>query len=173
MSFHLKDDFQKGTPVAAVGAGWFNAVASFLNALTGGLGIKVHKSSRPSVSAPVTIDIDPDAVAKAIAKKETLFKTLETPTATLDVYNQIPAAHMSNGQMVLLPNTDANKWTRGEVDQDGKMKGVKVYLPTENWDSGVRNCLAWRLCEFDCYGHLQAIGAQTILTYSCSAEQLA
>lgn len=169
MSFHVKDDFTPGTPVAAVGAGWFNAVAGFINGLVGGLGIKVVKPRHPGSSAPVQIDIDPDAVEQAILKKQKVFQTLETPTATHDSGNQIPAAHIHNGQVVLL----STKWTRGDKDSSGKLKGVKVYLPTDCWDTGVRNCLAWRLCEFDGSGRLQSVGAQTIMTYGVSVEQLA
>ena len=61
MSFHVKDDFRDGMPFAAVGVEWYNRVAGFLNALVGGLGIKVFKPSRPAVGAPVFIDIDPMA----------------------------------------------------------------------------------------------------------------
>lgn len=171
MSFHLKDDFKAGTPISAVGAEWFNTVARFFNALIGGLGVKITKPTHPGVGAPVLVEIDPDAVMQAIHKKQRVFVALETPTATKDSGNQIPTAHMKNGQMALLPST--SKWTRGEKDANGNLKGVKVYLPTDGWDTSVRNCLAWRLCEFDAYGHLQSVAEQTILTYGVSIEQLA
>lgn len=58
MSLHVKDDFAPGTPISAVGCDWFNKVGGFVNALIGGLGLKVSRPSRPSVSAPVSIEID-------------------------------------------------------------------------------------------------------------------
>ncbi len=44
MSFHIKDDFKAGAPISQVPAGWFNAVAHFLNGLVGGFGISTTKS---------------------------------------------------------------------------------------------------------------------------------
>ena len=44
MSFHVKDDFKAGAPISQVPAGWFNAVAKFLNGLVGGFGIETKKS---------------------------------------------------------------------------------------------------------------------------------
>ena len=60
MSFHVKDDFVPGTPISAIGCDWFNKVGGFVNAFAGGLGLKMFKPSRPSVSAPVLIEIDVD-----------------------------------------------------------------------------------------------------------------
>ena len=62
MSFHVKDDFGPKMPVAAVGADWYNKVGGFINALVAGTALKMEKPERPSVSAPVIIDIDPDVV---------------------------------------------------------------------------------------------------------------
>ena len=42
--FHVKDDFSAGAPISQVPAGWFNAVAKFLNGLVGGFGIETKKS---------------------------------------------------------------------------------------------------------------------------------
>ena len=54
MAFHIKDDFQPGAPVSSIGVSWFNSVASFLNRLVGGFGIKVTKNDN-GVS---TVEID-------------------------------------------------------------------------------------------------------------------
>lgn len=48
MSFHIKDDFKAGAPISQVPAGWFNAVAHFLNGLVGGFGISTTKSESGS-----------------------------------------------------------------------------------------------------------------------------
>ena len=69
MSFHVKDDFVPGTPISAIGCDWFNKVGGFVNAFAGGLGLKMIKPSRPSVSAPVLIEIDVDN-AKAMLDAE-------------------------------------------------------------------------------------------------------
>ncbi|MBQ9740186.1 MAG: hypothetical protein IJV91_04505 [Kiritimatiellae bacterium] len=66
MSLHVKDDFAPGTPISAVGCDWFNKVGGFVNALIGGLGLKVSKPSRPSVSAPVSIEIEVEQVKKML-----------------------------------------------------------------------------------------------------------
>lgn len=157
MSFHVKDNYRSGLPITSVGVEWFNSVAGFLNSLVGGLGIMVTKPRNPSVAAPITIDIDPDAVRKAITLTETKFDAMETPTAATGT---IPNNHQNNANLTTF-------WIRGRTG-----KGVKVYLPTDAWDTGVRRIVAWRLCEFDRYGCLQKINAQTIQTDSLSVDQL-
>ncbi|MBO5705591.1 MAG: hypothetical protein J6S05_01075 [Bacteroidaceae bacterium] len=154
MSLHVKDDFAPGTPISAVGCDWFNKVGGFVNALIGGFGLKVSKPSRPSVSAPVSIEIDPDAIRQALAVDETEFDEMETPSV-----DDVPENHRGDA----LIDTE---WARG-----GK-KGVKLYLPTDSWDDGAECSLAWRLCEFDRYGCLQRICGQTIRTASVSNDQL-
>jgi hypothetical protein len=67
MSLHVKDDFAPGTPISAVGCDWFNKVGGFVNALIGGFGLDVSKPSRPSVSAPVSIEIDVEQGKKMLA----------------------------------------------------------------------------------------------------------
>ena len=66
MSLHVKDDFAPGTPISAVGCDWFNKVGGFVNALIGGFGLKVARPSRPSVSAPVSIEIDVNQVKQML-----------------------------------------------------------------------------------------------------------
>lgn len=156
MSFHVKDNIRPGQPITSVGADWFNRVAGFLNSLVGGIGIIVTKNSHPSAAAPISIDIDPDAVRKALAQNETVFQEMETPSAVDDT---VSAGHAGNA---LLETT----WTRGTG------KGVKVYLPTDGWGDGVSRSTAWRLCEFDRYGQLQKIYAQTIRTEAVNMSQL-
>lgn len=81
---------------------------------------------------------------------------LDTPTA---VTGKVPAQHRFNA-----PST--NTWQRGCG------KGVRVYLPTDTWDTGARRMVAWRLCEFDADGRLMRIAPQSIITDSISVEQL-
>jgi len=163
VSFHVKDDFRDGSPVAAVGSEWYNRVAGFLNAITGGLCVKIIKPSHPSVGAPVFVDVDPAAVADALRMEKTLwrdetkFEAFETPSAA---DSAVSAGHALNA---LLDTT----WTRGA---DGK--GIRVYLPTDSWGDGVSRSVAWRLCEFDRFGCLQKVGKQTIRTESVNMDQL-
>lgn len=62
MSFHLKDDFKAGAPISQVPAGWFNAVAKFLNGLVGGFGIKTKKSD----SGRSTVSLDRQTLQQEI-----------------------------------------------------------------------------------------------------------
>lgn len=55
--FHLKDNFRANAPISQVPASWFNAVASFLNNLIGGYGIKINKNG----PFPV-VSINPDVL---------------------------------------------------------------------------------------------------------------
>ena len=64
MSFHVKDDFKAGEPISAVGAGWFNKVAAFLNNLVGATGITVNAPENPGPSSPVVIE--PQAMEAAV-----------------------------------------------------------------------------------------------------------
>ena len=157
MSFHVKDNFKPGTPIVVIGADWFNKVGGFLNALVGGLGLRIIKNARPNAAAPITIEIDPDAVRNAIAFKESKFQDFETPSADDAA---VSAGHTKNALLT-------TSWTRGSG------KGVKVYLPTDSWGDGVSRSAAWRLCEFDRYGSLQKIYAQTIRTEAVNMQQLA
>ena len=59
MAFHVKDDFQPGAPISSIGVSWFNAVASFLNNLVGGFGIKVRKND----SGASTVELDTGAMS--------------------------------------------------------------------------------------------------------------
>lgn len=162
-NFHIRDDFKAGAPISQVPASWFNAVASFLNNLVGGYGIRVVKNQRGAS----TVEIDESYLHKDKAITVS-HETFATPDATLDSNNQIPQRH-TNGSSVVL---QTNSWTRGDRDTNDKLKGVKVYLPTDCFDTGVRNCLCWRLCEFDCEGKLKSVGNETVMTFACSAEQL-
>lgn len=67
MSFHVKDNFKPGTPVSAVGADWFNKVGGFLNALSGGLGIRIFKPRNPSSAVPAAIEVEPDVLKEIMA----------------------------------------------------------------------------------------------------------
>ena len=55
-----------------------------------------------------------------------------------------------------------------EILDKAKAKGVKVYLPTDAWDTGVRRIYAWRLCEFDESGRLLKIHEQSLQTDAIS-----
>ena len=67
MSFHVKDDFNAGNPITAVGAEWFNSVAAYLNNLVGVDNVTVTKPEKPSPSSPVTIEHRPsDAVGTPV-----------------------------------------------------------------------------------------------------------
>lgn len=57
-NFHVKDDFHAGQPVTAVPASWFNKVASFLNNLVGGYGIRIIKNDK----GESTVEVDPNVM---------------------------------------------------------------------------------------------------------------
>lgn len=84
------------------------------------------------------------------------YTNLDKPTATTGT---IPQHHRNNSNI-------ETQWERGNG------KGVRVYLPTDSWDTGARRIYAWRLCEFDENGCLQKVNAQTIQTDAVSIEQL-
>lgn len=139
---HLKDNFKANAPISQVPASWFNQVASFINNLLGGYGIKMTKNA----TGASVISVDPEVLH--INKKATKeFKVFETPSVDLD---NIPASHRGYAKF-----TDT--WERGT-------KGVKVYLPTDTFADGVGRYTMWRLCEFDRYGCLQKIGDQKFMT---------
>jgi hypothetical protein len=156
-NFHIRDDFKAGAPISQVPASWFNAVASFLNNLVGGYGIRVVKNQRGAS----TVEIDESYMHKK-PDAETNFKVFETPSAN---DSTVSTGHSSNA----LLNTT---WTRGDVDGNGKPIGVKVYLPTDSWGDGVSRSTAWRLCEFDHTGRIQKVYAQTIRTEAVNMDQI-
>lgn len=57
--FHLKDNFRSNAPISQVPASWFNQVASFINNLVGGYGVRVHKNRG---GAPSVISLDPSVL---------------------------------------------------------------------------------------------------------------
>ena len=150
--FHLKDNFRPNAPISQVPASWFNAVASFLNNLVGGYGVKINKNG----SIPV-VSIDPEVLAdqtKLTPTKE--HQQFETPSAD---QNTSPSTHPQSGS--------GDSFTVKLIDtvwKAGGKKGVKVYLPTDSWADGVERFTAWRLCEFDSQGRLRSIGKQSIMT---------
>lgn len=83
MSFHIKDDFKAGAPISQVPAGWFNAVAHFLNGLVGGFGISTTKSE----SGSSLISLDRSALRSEIENAVTgmrVSRELGTPTDGTD-----------------------------------------------------------------------------------------
>lgn len=106
MSFHVKDDFKAGMPISGVGADWFNKVGSFLNALAGGLGVKLFKPAKPSTSNPITISVDPDRLKEILEEApveegtaKSLAKSVEYTTVT---------------------NTSDKSWKLGDVVTENK-----------------------------------------------------
>ena len=59
----VKDDFKAGSPVSQVPASWFNSVASFLNNLVGGLGIRILRDANPP---QVALDVEKAKLALAV-----------------------------------------------------------------------------------------------------------
>ena len=60
--FHIRSNFNARGPISQVPASWFNKVASFLNNLVPGYGLKFNNTAdRPSV-----ISLDPEIVPKAV-----------------------------------------------------------------------------------------------------------
>ena len=117
MSLHVKDDFAPGTPISAVGCDWFNKVGGFVNALIGGLGLKVSRPSRPSVSAPVAIEIDVEQVKKMLDDTDA---PSGDPTALAKSTGYVAADEETQDR--------DKEWNRGDVelDEDGE--------PVENDD---------------------------------------
>ena len=68
MAFHVDDNFRAGAPISQVPASWFNAVASFLNNLVNGFGIKLTKNGG---GQPSVIEIDQDVLLPVSRKKGT------------------------------------------------------------------------------------------------------
>lgn len=114
MSLHVKDDFAPGTPVSAVGCDWFNKVGGFVNALVGGLGLKVSRPSRPSVSAPVAIEIDVEQVKKMLTDTES---PSGEPTALAKSAGYVSADEETQ-------ELD-KEWNRGDVELDEEGKPVE------------------------------------------------
>jgi hypothetical protein len=155
-SFHVTDNFKPGTPIVAIGTEWFNKVGGFLNSLIGGLGVKIRKNNRPSASAPIIIEIDPDAVRKSLQIKETKFQEFETPS---EENSTVSTGHAMNALL-------QTEWTRGSN------KGFTCYLPFDSWGDGVSRSVAWRKCEFDRFGTIQRVHKQTLRTESVNIDQL-
>ena len=136
---------------------WFKDVDRRLNLFGDGKILTADRNNPDGTRISLDIDALKDAL-KEEPKAETSFSTFETPTAATGT---IPSNHQNNVNL----NTT---WTRG----GSTGTGVKVYLPFDSWDTGARRIYAWRLCEFDRYGRLQKIYAQTIQTDAVSVDQL-
>lgn len=118
--FRLKDNFRPNAPISQVPASWFNAVASFLNNLIGGYGVKINKNG----PFPV-ISLDPE-----VLKKE------EQP---LGEYKQIDSG-FSLSQTSLAGRKD-DSFHAGSSDG----KGVKCYLCFRGAVDGLgKAALYWR-----------------------------
>ena len=150
MSFHVKDDFAPGTPVAAVGADWYNKVGGFINALVGGCGISLHKPERPSVGAPVMVDIDVDALrtmleSRGEGEKKELFKSVEC--------DPIPEEE-----------TDLDKdWNRGDLDKEKKLPVGAAFQVVSRIVSigGMAYRFYLRDMEVDSTGRIRSISKET------------
>lgn len=139
----IKGDFKPGAPISSVGAGWFNAVAAFLNSLTGGLGIKLIKPQTPSSSAPVQIDVDPDTIRDIVGS------TVAEPSATVDIESGVK----ESAQMSLKEDT----FTAGNSEG----KGAVVYLPCRSVTDGSEVDFVFRPFKITNDGRIFSIGAET------------
>lgn len=139
----MKDDFKAGEPISAVGAGWFNAVAAFLNNLVGGYGVNVTKPSKPSPSAPVQIDVDPDVI------RDIAGGGVSAPSETDSIESGV-----QTGSGVTL-KTDV--FTAG--NEDGK--GATVYLPCRTVTDGYEADLVFRPFTITADGRIYSIGKET------------
>ena len=63
--FHIRSNFNARGPISQVPASWFNKVASFLNNLVPGYGLKFNKTA----DGPSVISLDPEIVPKAVTHK--------------------------------------------------------------------------------------------------------
>lgn len=132
---------------------WFREADRRLNIFGDGKIVRVDRKNPNGT----LITIDPDALKKE-PEAESSFSTFETPSAN---DSTVSTGHTRNA----LLNTT---WTRG----GSTGTGVKVYLPTDSWGDGVSRSTAWRLCEFDRYGCLQKVYAQTIRTEAVNMDQI-
>lgn len=137
----IKEDFKPGAPISSVGAGWFNAVAAFLNSLTGGLGIVLVKPTNPGASTPVQIDVDPDTIRDIVG-------TVAEPSATVDIESGVK----ESAQMSLKEDT----FTAG--NEEGK--GAVVYLPCRSVTDGSEVDFVFRPFKITNDGRIYSIGAE-------------
>ena len=145
MSFHVKDDFKAGMPISGVGVDWFNKVGGFLNALAGGLGMKLFKPSKPSASNPITISIEPKRL------KEILIEPVTEPDQTVS---------LNSGMELNQTNLAVRK---GDTFKAGTYdgKGLKCYLCFRGAVDGTGNAaLYWREVTITNDGRIQSIAAE-------------
>lgn len=138
----IKEDFKQGAPISSVGAGWFNAVAAFLNSLTGGLGIVLRKPTNPGASTPVQIDVDPDVIRDIVG-------TAAEPSSTVDIESGV----QESAQMSLKEDT----FTAGNSEG----KGAVVYLPCRSVTDGSEVDFVFRPFKITNDGRIFSIGAET------------
>ena len=132
--FHVRDDFQSGAPVSQVPASWFNAVASFLNGLIGGFGIKME-----SIGQAVAISADLEVLRKEVLKA---FAPTEVES--------LP----SGGDPT--PTVDAASFTAGAKDG----KGAEIYIATRSEEYGELGAIIYRKFTVTPDGRIYAISAE-------------
>ena len=113
MSFHVKDDFAPKTPISAIGCEWFNKVGGFVNAFIVGLGLKIIKPSKPSVSAPVLIEID-------VAQLKSMLDVESASGKPVDLAKSIGYEATDEETQKL-----DKEWSRGDVELDEDGEPVK------------------------------------------------
>ena len=139
MSFHIKDDFKAGAPISQVPAGWFNAVAKFLNGLVGGWGIKTNKSE--TGTAVISLD-------KAVIDAE-----MENMSARLKMVT--PAKDMTDGVSNDQSLEGDDKWTIGSKDV------TLLVVSRVDKPAGQVARLFFRELYISASGHTVGIGAES------------
>ena len=143
----MKLNWEKISYIFQIPLQWFRDADRRLNIFGDGQIVRVNRNNPDGTY----ITIDPDAVRKALEFTEDTFSA-SFPEVPSTNDNTVSTGHNYNA---LLTTT----WTRA-----GATEGIKLYLPTDSWGDGVSRSTAWRLCEFDRYGGLQKVYAQTIRT---------
>ena len=140
---HLKDNFKSNAPISQVPASWFNQVASFLNNLIGGYGIKMTKNA----TGASVISVDPGILGENegnVGTPKNFYKSVE--------YDSIP---LEDSQKDL-------KWTRGNISNATKTPvGVKFQVVSRIVSlGGIAYQFYLRDMEVDSTGRIKSISKE-------------
>lgn len=135
--FHVRDDFRAGAPLSQVPASWLNAVASFINGLIGGFGIRIE-----SIGRAITVSADVEVLKNEVLKA---FAPVEVDSL----------ASGGNPQPVMGSVDDKTFTAEGPLG-----RGAEIYIATRSEEYGELGAIIYRKFTIGSDGRIYAISGE-------------
>jgi hypothetical protein len=174
----VKDDFKQGDRITEISAGWFNAVAAFVNNLVGVNNIAVKRPHGPvTESSPVEIEFVgsagttltlSDATPQDVSASGSAGSSLDVSRADHKHKDRKPQDSASKTTLSFTPPASASvaqEGTWGSGGTTGLILRIATRTIYDTSSTPVFRCF-YRDCIFDEFGRLYAVGEEYVYVFA-------